>query len=256
MIANYHTHTHRCNHAIGREEDYVKEALKAGLKILGWADHTPYLFTGGFYSHFRMRPVQLPGYVKTIQDLREKYAGKIEMPIGLETEYYPKHFPELMEFLRDHPIDYLILGQHFIGNEYDAPYSGLVTDDKDVVRQYCRQSMEAMNTGLFTYFAHPDLIHYAGDWNFSMDTVRPMCAEAKQCGIPLEINLLGIREGRHYPYRFFCEMAAEEGCEVILGCDAHTPQSLNDPKAEREALALAKEFDLKVLETATLRSIR
>ena len=159
MIANYHTHTHRCNHAIGREEDYVKEALKAGFEILGWADHTPYLFPGGYYSHFRMRPVQLPGYVQTIQELQRKYAGQIEMPIGLETEYYPKHFGNLMEFLRDHPIDYLILGQHFIGNEYDAPYSGLVTDDKDVVRQYCRQSMEAMNTGLFTYFAHPDLIH-------------------------------------------------------------------------------------------------
>ena len=72
----------------------------------------------------------------------------------------------------------------------------------------------------------------------------------------LEINLLGIREGRHYPNRFFWEMAAEEGCEVILGCDAHTPQSLNDPKAERDALAMAKEFDLKVLETATLRPIR
>ena len=48
MIANYHTHTHRCNHAVGREEDYVKEALKVGLKLLGWADHTPYLFPGGY----------------------------------------------------------------------------------------------------------------------------------------------------------------------------------------------------------------
>ena len=256
MIANYHTHTHRCNHAIGRDEDYVREALKAGLEILGWADHTPYLFPGGYYSSLRMRPIQLPGYIKTIQDLREKYAGKIEMPIGLETEYYPKHFSELMEFLRDHPIDYLILGQHFINNEYDAPYCGVVTDDKDVVRQYCRQSMEAMNTGLFTYFAHPDLIHYAGDWKFYMDAVRPMCAEAKQCGMPLEINLLGLREGRHYPNRFFWEMAAEEGCEVILGCDAHTPQAVNDPRTEREALALAKEFDLKVLEKAALRPIR
>ena len=255
MIANYHTHTHRCNHAIGREEDYVKEALKVGLKILGWADHTPYLFPGGYYSHFRMRPVQLPGYVQTIEGLREKYAGKIEMPIGLETEYYPKHFPELMEFLRDHPIDYLILGQHFIGNEYDAPYSGLVTGDKEVVRQYCRQSMEAINTGLFTYFAHPDLIHYDGDWKFYMECVRPMCAEAKKCGVPLEINLLGVREGRHYPNRFFWEMAAEEGCDVILGCDAHSPQALNDPKAERDGLALAKEFDMNVLQTAVLRSI-
>ena len=255
MIANYHTHTHRCNHAIGREEDYVKEALQAGFEILGWADHTPYLFPGGYYSHFRMRPMQLPGYVQTIQELQKKYAGQIEMPIGLETEYYPKHFGNLVEFLRDHPIDYLILGQHFIGNEYDAPYSGLVTDDRDVVHRYCRQSMEAMNTGLFTYFAHPDLIHYAGDWRFYMDAVRPMCAEAKHCGIPLEINLLGIREGRHYPNRYFWEVAAEEGCQVVLGCDAHSPQALNAPESEQRALALAKELGLEVLPTVELRSI-
>ena len=79
MIANYHTHTHRCNHAIGREEEYVQEALKAGMKTLGWADHTPYLFPGGYYSHFRMRPVQLAGYVKTIESLREQYRGKIDI---------------------------------------------------------------------------------------------------------------------------------------------------------------------------------
>ena len=253
MIANYHTHTHRCNHAVGREEEYVQEALKAGLQILGWADHTPYIFPDGYYSHFRMRPAQLPGYIQTIQELRSKYP--IEMPIGLETEYYPKHFPRLIEFLRDFPIDYLILGQHFIGNEYDAPYSGLVTDDRETVRQYCRQSMEAMNTGLFTYFAHPDLIHYNGDRKFYMDALRPVCAEAKSCGIPLEINLLGIREGRHYPNRSFWEVAAEAGCDVILGCDAHSPKGLNDPKAEREGLTLAKEFGLRVLDKADLRSI-
>lgn len=256
MIANYHTHTHRCNHAIGREEEYVQEALKAGMKTLGWADHTPYLFPGGYYSHFRMRPVQLAGYVKTIESLREQYRGKIDMHLGLETEYYPKHFADLMDFLRDHPIEYLILGQHFIGNEYDAPYSGHRTEDRDVVRQYCRQSMEAMNTGLFTYFAHPDLIHFKGDWKFYQETLRPMCAEAKSCGMPLEINLLGLGEGRHYPNRFFWEIAAEEGCEVILGCDAHSPQMLNQPKIEELALSLAKEYDLKVLETVALRPIQ
>jgi histidinol-phosphatase (PHP family) len=254
MIANYHTHTHRCNHAIGREEEYVKEALKAGLEILGWADHTPYLFPNGYYSHFRMRPVQLPGYIKTIQQLREKYP--IEMPIGLETEYYPRHFGELMVFLREHPIDYLILGQHFIGNEYDAPYSGLVTEDREVVKQYCRQSMEAMNTGLFTYFAHPDLIHYKADWKFYMDTVRPMCAEAKQCGMPLEINLLGIREGRHYPNISFWEVAAEENCPVILGVDAHQPHNLCNAQALQVANDMISRLDLQVLDTTPLRPLK
>ena len=252
MIANYHTHTHRCNHAVGREEAYVQEALKAGMKILGWADHTPYLFPDGYYSHFRMRPIQLPGYVQTIEDLRRKYSGQIEMPIGLETEYYPRHFGDLMAFLRDFPIDYLILGQHFIGNEYDAPYCGAATGDRKVVRQYCRQSMEAMNTGMFTYFAHPDLMYYGEDRKFYQETVRSLCAEARGCGIPLEINLLGLGEGRHYPNRWFWEMAAEEGCDVILGCDAHSPQALNQPEVKRKAMAMVKELGLNLLETVDL----
>lgn len=255
MIANYHTHTHRCNHAIGRERDYIENALSGSMEMLGFSDHTPYIFSGGYYSSFRMRPVQLAGYVQTIEELRREYRGRIELLTGLETEYYPKHFSELLAFLRDFPIDYLILGQHFIENEYDAPYCGLVTGEKSVVLRYCSQSMEAMNTGVFTYFAHPDLIHYRGDWKFYQESVRPMCAEAKRCGLPLEINLLGIREGRHYPNRYFWEVAAEEGCEVILGCDAHSPQSVYVPEAEKKALALAKEFGLKVLEKVELRSI-
>ena len=41
MIANYHTHTYRCGHAEGSERDYAEKAAKAGLRILGIADHTP-----------------------------------------------------------------------------------------------------------------------------------------------------------------------------------------------------------------------
>ena len=36
MIANYHTHTPRCNHAVGSEEEYIQQALNAGMKILGF----------------------------------------------------------------------------------------------------------------------------------------------------------------------------------------------------------------------------
>ena len=44
MIANYHTHTTRCNHATGTEEEYVQSALERGLEILGFSYHTPYTF--------------------------------------------------------------------------------------------------------------------------------------------------------------------------------------------------------------------
>ena len=41
MIANYHTHTYRCRHASGTEEEYIYQALDGGLEELGFSDHTP-----------------------------------------------------------------------------------------------------------------------------------------------------------------------------------------------------------------------
>ena len=38
MIANYHTHTTRCNHAYGTEREYVENAVSRGLKIFGFAE--------------------------------------------------------------------------------------------------------------------------------------------------------------------------------------------------------------------------
>lgn len=34
MRVNYHTHTYRCGHAKGTEEEYVKAAIEGGLEVL------------------------------------------------------------------------------------------------------------------------------------------------------------------------------------------------------------------------------
>ena len=255
MKVNLHTHTWRCNHASGSEKQYVENALKAGMEVLGFADHTPYPFPQGYYSHFRMKPEQLPDYVETILTLRQEYAGRIEIPLGLETEFYPKHFPQLMELLREYPMDYLIMGQHFVGNEYDAPYNGLASQDESLLRQYVFQSCDAMNTGLFTYFAHPDLLHFTGREQEFRRQMRTICLEAKSCGVPLEFNLLGLNGGRHYPTLAFWEMAAEEGCAAVLGRDAHSPEALLDVKTEQKALEILGSLGITPVEGIALRSI-
>ena len=66
MIANYHTHTKRCRHGHGEDEEFVQSALERGLQILGFSDHTPYLFSDDYYSTFRMFPEEFPDYVKYI----------------------------------------------------------------------------------------------------------------------------------------------------------------------------------------------
>lgn len=256
MTANYHTHTWRCNHASGAETEYVENALSAGLKILGFSDHSPYIFPGEYYSNFRMRMDQLDDYVDTILELREVYRGRIEIPLGLEIEFYPGLFPKLLPILRDHPIDYFILGQHFLGDEYDSRYNGVCTRDNGVLRKYCDQTIDAMQTGLFTYFAHPDLIHYLADASEYRRQMRRICVEAKRCQIPLEFNLLGLANGKNYPNMAFWELVAEEGCDVVLGRDAHTPQALLDTETEQLAHQALERFGITPLDRVALRKIK
>ncbi len=254
MIANYHTHTPRCNHAWGTEAEYVEQALVAGLQILGFSDHSPYVFPGDYYSRFRMRPEKLEEYVSAVLTVRKVYEGRIQIPLGLELEYYPEHLPNLLPLLKDQPLDYLILGQHFVGNEIGDHYSGHPTADKRHMERFCNQVIDAMHSGLFTYFAHPDILNYVGDdHSFWREQVRRICREARQCGIPLEINLLGMLELKHYPNDRFWEIAAEEGCDVILGRDAHEPDQLLMEEFENRGMAIVQHYGLHLLETVPLR---
>ena len=249
MYANYHTHTRRCGHAEGDDRAYVERAVAAGLKVLGFSDHTPYDFRGAAYHiHVRMEPEELADYVSSLERLRQEYAGRIELHIGLEAEYYPKLFPALLDRLRDYPVEYLLLGQHFLGNETDEPYCGRETDSVRDLDRYVGQCIEGMQTGAFCYLAHPDLIHFTGSEAEYLRQMRRLCRAAKDCGLPLELNLHGLREGRHYPDERFWRIAGEEGNPVLLGCDAHRPDELDDPDAEERLLALARRCGLTVLE--------
>ena len=256
MIANYHTHTPRCKHAEGSERSYVERGLEGGLKLLGFSDHSPYLFdTPDYYSTFRMRPEELADYVQTLQALQEEYADRIELHIGLEAEYYPKLFARLLDFLRQYPVEYLILGQHALYNEVEGIYSARPTTDRKLLDQYLGQTLEALDTGVFSYFAHPDLFCFEGDDAVYEAHVRRLCRHAMKRRIPLEFNLLGLAEARHYPNPRFWRIVGEEGCPVILGCDAHAPEGVWDPRLIARGEAMLQSFGISPLETVSLRPL-
>ena len=253
MIANYHTHTWRCHHAIGTEREYVEAAIQGGLKILGFSDHTPMPYDGGYVSDSKMTMDQLEGYVKTVLALKEEYQDKIEIHLGLEVEYYPKYFQKLVSFVSQYPIEYFLLGQHFLGNEIDDVFSGAATEREDLLARYCSQTMEAMDTGCFTYFAHPDLIRFTGDDRIYERHIRPLCEHAKKLDIPLEINCLGIWNHRHYPSEKFWKIAGEVGNKAVFGSDAHQPGTVWNPPALETARQIAQKYGLSVLETVPLK---
>lgn len=255
MIANYHSHTPLCFHATGTPEEYVQAALQRGLQVFGFSDHAPQWFPGDYYSTMRMYPRELTGYCDTVRKLQKEYRGQIRIPLGLEAEYYPAIFAELLLRAKDQGVEYLLLGQHWVGNEQNAPFVSRPPRDESVLKQYCHQVMDAMQTGYFSYLAHPDLVNFGGDLKTYEHYMRQLCREAKSTKTPLELNFLGVSEGRHYPREDFWRIAAEENCDVIFGIDAHTPAQITDPAPEKKCLEITEKYGLHLLETVEFRKL-
>lgn len=263
MIAeNYHTHTYRCHHASGEDREYVEAAIKAGFRVLGFSDHVPYPFDHGYCSSIRMSLGETEGYVQSLLDLRQEYRRDIDIKIGFEAEYFPKHFSKLLTHLSDYPIDYLILGQHFSMDESSGIYFGRATTDPSILTAYVDQVIEGMETGAFTYLAHPDLINFPrveDDGTTRPNTrylseMRRLCEAAKRLSIPLEINQLGYCDRRNYPSDLFFSIAGEIGNDVLIGCDAHHPKQLLDAYSIHGAEQLAKRCGVSLMDHLTLRS--
>lgn len=255
MTVNLHTHTTRCHHAVGADEEYVLSAIDRGFSVLGFSDHTPHFHFDGFVSPVRMLPEELDGYCESIRALQKKYAGKIQIHLGVEAEYYPALFPDFVKRLQDAGVEYMLLGQHFLDGEVGEIHCGLPPQDEHSLQRYCDLSIQAMETGLFTYFAHPDFIHYTGDDKAYRQQIKRLCQAAKSCQMPLEINMLGLRQGRHYPSDHFFAIVAEEGCPVVIGSDAHHPEQVLLPENKAQAMDIVERFGLELITAPQIRRI-
>lgn len=249
MFANYHTHTSRCGHATGCEEAYILRAIENGIKIMGFSDHMPFRFPDGHQSGFRVPMEQAHEYMSVLFDLREKYRDQITLQIGFEMEYYPKYFQEMLAYSRELGAEYLILGQHFIGNEgSDGRYVALPSDSSDELAEYVDCVIAGMESGAFQYVAHPDVFRFEGDPRIYGAENRRLCMAAKELDMPLEINFLGIRDHRHYPADRFWEIAGECGCKAIFGFDSHTAEDAYDGESLKTAQHLVETYHLELVE--------
>lgn len=243
---NLHTHTFRCRHADGADEEYILRALEAGYTEIGFSDHIPFVpYEGCRQSAYRVLREDTEDYISSLRTLREKYRDRISIRIGFESEYYPDHFDSMLKLARDAGAEYLILGQHFLDNEVDGgAYSGIPTEDPAVLDRYCTLLTEGLETGVFTYAAHPDLVNFTGDPAVYDRRIRTMIRRFVELGYPLELNRLGFYEKRCYPSDAFWKIAGEEGARCVIGLDAHSPEVYTDRETVEEIVRYLAKFGL------------
>ena len=244
MTANYHTHTKRCNHAVGDEREYIEKAIESGLEILGFSDHAPYLFKEKhYYSSFRMKPNLADDYCQTVLDLKKEYSKDIKILLGFELEYYKDTHQKEMEFLKSFNPDYIILGQHYVCGEYNGYYAWSDSGNEMLLKTYVDECIEGLKTGDFLYLAHPDLVGVNYPQAVLEREYSRLLTYMTENDIPAEINLLGLMGNRSYPKRAFFEIAKKHQTKVIIGADAHTPLAFNKDLYNR-AYNLVKGLDL------------
>jgi len=245
-MTNWHTHTMRCGHASNTDEEYIQAALDAGYELFGFSDHTAWPYKNGFRSIRRMPEEQLDEYVTSIRALQRKYAGQIEIRLGLECEYFPAYLGWLKKTAAEKNLDYLLLGNHDDLTDDGGFYFG-ESSTPEHIRLYTRRTLEGMETGLFSCLAHPDLVMrgYAAFDDACEEMAYTICTAAKRLDMILEYNLMGNDhkkrtdlpwKGVGYPHERFWQIVAEVGCKGIIGLDSHDAGHVSRGEEYRDAV--------------------
>lgn len=226
----FHVHTRRCKHAedLDFDEDYVVKAISMGAKAIFFTDHVP--FKNNPFPN-RMDYEELPEYIDSILLLKEKYAGKIDIKLGLEIEYLPSFLDYYKELKADERLEWLIVGQHFYEHD-DGTFS--LKDSKEYKMQHesygqMKAMTEACKSGLFKVIAHPDrAFRGRTEWTDEMYSLsEELIRAAIENDVILEKNFTSMLFKHYYHPKFWelAEKISEEydtPLKIVYGSDAHS----------------------------------
>lgn len=203
MKANYHTHTARCGHAEGTDEEYVLAAIERGFDELGFSDHVPWPYKNGYvHPTVRMHISQMPEYLASVRALAEKYRGQIRILTGFECEYFPDYMGWLADMKAENGLDYLILGNHYDHDDEHGFYFGH-TRTAEQIRRYVDSAVKGMETGMFAYLAHPDL--FMRDYGQAAGRGRPRGCEGALSGLQGAEHADGIQPARPFSFADYAQ---------------------------------------------------
>jgi len=223
-----HMHTPLCKHAEGEPEEYAEMALQRGLRGIVFTCHSP--MPDNWWPAVRMDVEQLDTYIGMIERARAAYAGRLDVRLGMEMDYFPGYEWWVERLNERCDFDHVVGSLHFFGRAYrERFYKG---DLLDFQRTYFTHIAESAETGLFDTLAHPDLVKniQPGLWEGNFETLEEHVASCldrvARTGVAMELNTSGLNKAypEFNPGPPLLRMMHERGIPVVLGSDSHTPR--------------------------------
>jgi histidinol-phosphatase (PHP family) len=249
-LVDLHTHHYRCGHAEGELEDYVAHAAEHGFAALGLSDHAP-LFADPQdqpLPRIHMARSDYPNYLREGRRLRERYAERLQVRVGIEADYIEGTEGIYREALAQGELDYVLGSVHtFAGFHVYQPHTwpppgeraGLFAAYFDALRKSAR-------SGMFDILAHIDAVKVFGPEVFEVagHEIEPTLDAIAESGAVVEFNTAGIRKcGEVFPNPELVRGLVARGVPFTFGSDAHRPMELG--YAATEVVALCRELGIR-----------
>ena len=247
---NFHTHSNYCDGKATLRE-MVDFAVAHNFTALGFTGHCPLPFDNTYSI------TDYEGYCNEVRALKEEYADRIEISLGLEMDYVPGMLEDFSPLIKQGGLEYTIGSIHLIPAEGSAPRSaddlwmidgsryqtydeGLMKhfggDIRRGVRAYFHNENAMLERNRPTIVGHPDkIVMHNRDRYFTEDEpwYRDLALETihliHELGLICEINTRGIYKGRHadyYPGKWLIQEMKTLRIPVIVSTDAHAPEDL------------------------------
>jgi len=201
-----------------------------------------------FTEHFDTHPLDWPrcvfdyaDYSASIARVREEFAGKIFIGLGIEVCFQPRQMDFILNFLEKHKFDLVLVSLHyFSGVPVHVKENWQGFDAAKGTRQYLEDLLEAVKSiaelhkthgRVFDVLSHFDVVkryslRYRGSYDVSpfaeiIDEILSVCVAAD---LTPEINTSSLRQGlsETMPNAQTVRRYAELGGKTVsLGSDSH-----------------------------------
>ena len=226
LLYETHMHTPLCHHAVGMPEDYAAAALARHLKGIIVTDHNP--MPRAYAARGRMKLEELDAYEAMVARAHTLWAGRVDVRLGMESEYVPgiEGFLEKLHAMK--PFKYILGSVHPGIYEYRLEY--FKNDIPAYQKLYFQHLALAAETRLYDSIAHPDLVKncHADSWNPAsiMDEIKRTLDRIARSGCAMELNTSGAaKEVREMnPGRLILEQIRAREIPIVIGADAHRPE--------------------------------
>jgi len=220
-----HMHTPLCKHAYGEPALYAESALARGLSGITFTCHSP--MPEGWWPSVRMGEHEFDTYVAMVEAARLEYAGRLDIRLGIESDWFPGMERWLSALHQRAPLHHVLGSVHFFSPPYmDQFFRGEVISFQ---KGYFAHLADSAESGLFDTLAHPDLVKNISpqEWAFEQveDAVHNALARIAKTGVAMELNTSGLHKNvsEMNPGPAMLKLIHAYGIPVVVGSDAHHP---------------------------------